>query len=162
MTYKQFSQELCDANDWVAKETAAEFMKFYFGCTMATPIEEQQEMFKAWDFVMEKPDLTQVKIEVERKLKGWDKSGKWQGWPTIDVPYRKKDSKADVFIMVNQQCDTIMYTAMQTVLCSTVTSKNTIYTREEKFFNVPPSLCLFFWKSDGWWYHITKEGSIIP
>ena len=78
----------------------------------------------------------------------------WQGWSTIDVPARKNESEADLFIMVNKECNTIAVTTMKNVLQSKITSKKTIYTENEEFFNVDLNKFKFYCKSEGSWKKI--------
>lgn len=61
----------------------------------------------------------------------------WQGWDTIDVPARKKKSCADIFIMFNSSIDTLAISKMDLVKSAPIRYKNTIYTKNEKFFCVP-------------------------
>jgi len=92
-------------------------------------------------------------VEVERK-KVWSKVCQWQGWSTIDVPARKNESEADLFIMVNKECNTIAVTTMKNVLQSKITSKKTIYTENEEFFNVDLNKFKFYCKNEGSWKKI--------
>lgn len=149
--YKKFSQELCDENDLISKETAVDFLEWTKFYKLQTPLLEQLELYKKQDFeITLLKDDKKIKIEVERK-KVWDKIGKWQGWSTIDVAFRKKDSEADIFIMINKSCDTIAVTLMKNVIESKVSSKKTIYTNCEEFFNVELDKFRFYKKNDiGW------------
>lgn len=133
---KPFSQELYKENNDVAIIMSLSYListgHYYF---KKNPI-EQEEVFKQYDYVLFlKKNDRQVKIEVERK-KTWVKSGMWQGYETLDVPERKKDSEADLLIMINNTLDTIAIMKMKDVLNSKVYKKNTIYTTEEKFYAV--------------------------
>ena len=149
--YKKFSQELCDENDAVAKETAVNFLEWKKYYKLETPLSEQAELYKKQDFEIKllSTDM-KIRVEVERK-KVWVKSGAWQGWTTIDVPVRKKDSEAHLFIMVNKSCDTIAITHMEKVLGSKISSKKTIYTSKEEFFNVDLKCFRFYKKVDSGW-----------
>lgn len=152
--YKKFSQELCDENDQVAKEVALDFLKWTGHYRLDTSLEEQEELYKKQDFeVTLISNDRKVKVEVERK-KVWSKVCQWQGWSTIDVPARKNESEADLFIMVNKECNTIAVTTMKNVLQSKVTSKKTIYTENEEFFNVDLNKFKFYCKSEGSWKKI--------
>lgn len=152
--YKKFSQELCDENDQVAKEVALDFLQWTGHYRLDTSLEEQEELYKKQDFeVTLISNDRKVKVEVERK-KVWLKVCQWQGWSTIDVPARKNESEADLFIMVNKECNTIAVTTMKNVLQSKVTSKKTIYTDNEEFFNVDLNKFKFYCKSEGSWKKI--------
>lgn len=134
MTGKPFSADLYAENNQLAI-TAASEMLTYRGYEVIYP---EREMYKDYDFTFKVPGGEQYNIEVERK-KGWKKSGLWQGWSTVDIPYRKKDSKADYFCMLNYSCDTLLIIHMGKVLNSRVKVKDTIYTKGEKFFTVDAS-----------------------
>jgi hypothetical protein len=152
--YKKFSQKLCDENDQVAKEVAIDFLTWTSHYKLEIPLDQQEEQFKKQDFeVVLISKNRKVKIEVERK-KVWTKVCQWQGWPTIDVPARKSESASDLFIMVNKGCNTIAVTTMKNVLSSKVTSKKTIYTNNENFFNVELGKFKFYCKSEGVWKNI--------
>lgn len=152
--YKKFSQELCDENDQVAKEVALDFLQWTGYYRLDTSLEEQEELYKKQDFeVALISNDRKVKVEVERK-KVWSKVCQWQGWSTIDVPARKNESEADLFIMANKECNTIAVTTMKNVLQSKVTSKKTIYTENEEFFNVDLNKFKFYCKSEGSWKKI--------
>jgi len=149
--YKKFSQELCDENDLIAKETAVNYLEWKKYYKLETPLSEQAELYKKQDFEIKLLSTDRkIRVEVERK-KVWVKSGVWQGWPTIDVPIRKKDSEAHLFIMVNKSCDTIAITHMKKVLESKTSTKKTIYTNNEEFFNVDLKCFVFYKKvGNGW------------
>lgn len=152
--YKKFSQELCNENDQVAKEVAIDFLNWTGHYKLEIPLDEQEEQFKKQDFeVVLISKNRKVKIEVERK-KVWTKVCQWQGWSTIDVPFRKSESESDLFIMVNSECNTIAVTTMKNVLSSKVSAKKTIYTDSEDFFNVKLSDFKFYCKADGNWKKI--------
>lgn len=148
---KPFSKELSDENDMIAKRVAVDFLEHTNKYKLITPLEEQKEVYKKHDFVI--MDLAQNKIvgvEVERK-KVWVKSGQWQGWGTVDIPHRKKDSEAHLFVMVNNHCDTVAATFMSRIKKSTVAPKKTIYTDNELFFNVNKNQFAFYHKKEESW-----------
>jgi hypothetical protein len=152
--YKKFSQELCNENDQVAKEVAIDFLTWTGHYKLEVPLDEQEEQFKKQDFeVVLISKNRKVKIEVERK-KVWTKVCQWQGWSTIDAPSRKSESESDLFIMVNSECNTIAVTTMKNVLSSKVSTKKTIYTDNESFFNVELNKFKFYCKSEGNWKKI--------
>ena len=152
--YKKFSQELCDENDRVAKDVAIDFLEWTGHYKLEIPLDQQGEKFKKQDFeVVLISKNRKVKVEVERK-KVWTKVCQWQGWSTIDVPSRKKESESDLFIMVNSECNTIAVTTMKNVLSSKVSAKKTIYTNNENFFNVELNKFKFYCKSEDIWKNI--------
>ena len=136
---KKFSQKLYDQNDLKTKELVYKFLSLYFPCYKLIPIADQEECYKSHDLVIiDTRTNKQVLLEVERKAV-WYKRGEWQGWDTVDIPYRKKDSKAKYFFMVNKWFDTLPVIKMSKILESSVITKSTIYTQEEKFFRIPVS-----------------------
>jgi len=149
--YKKFSKELYDENDKLAKNTACDFL-ISKGFILEIPLDEQKEIYKKGDFYI-KLKNSNVLVEVERK-KVWKKSGEWEGWSTIDIPYRKKDSKSNIFIMVNNSCDTIATIKTEKILESKVQTKDTKYTTDEKFFNVNLDNFYFYYKVKDKWKRI--------
>ena len=112
--YKEFSQEECDESDPRSREEAVAFLE-QLGYYLKTPLSIQRERFKAGDFVIYNPKHQPFLIETERK-KRWEVSGYWQGYPDIQVPYRKKDSKSTLFVMFNLHWNTLAVTEMKNVL----------------------------------------------
>ena len=138
---KKFSKELYDESNMVAMSTAVTILeticdgKFY---RLDVPLHMQEESYKSHDFVISRlhdTGTTNVYVEVEKK-RVWGTSGKWEGFSTIDVPYRKSESKANLFVMVNNNNDTAAIARMSDVISSPIESKQTIYTDDEKFFKV--------------------------
>jgi hypothetical protein len=106
-------------------------------------------------------------VETERK-KVWTERGKWQGWPTLDVPHRKHKSRADVFIMSNAAFDTIAVAMMKNVLDANVSKKNAscskVNTEMEPFFKVPIYEVRFFKALNTKrteWVEITRHGTEV-
>lgn len=152
--YKPFSKKLYDENDGLAKSIAINFLHWTKRFKLEIPVEKQAEMYKKQDFEITFLDKNRrVKVEVERK-KVWTREGSWQGFSTIDVPARKNKSEADVFIMVNYGCNTLAITLMKNVLASRVSSKKTIYTNNEEFFNVDLDKFRFYHKYNDRWRKI--------
>ena len=148
---KKFSQELLEQNDGIAKLLSINFLESTGKYKLIVPLNEQKEAYKEYDFQMfDYINNINITVEVERK-KVWVKKGKWQGWNTLDVPFRKKDSHADIYIMVNNSCDTIAATKMKRILDSPTSYKKTIYTTNEKFFNVELKEFNFYYKNDTIW-----------
>jgi hypothetical protein len=148
---KPFSKDLYDENEFKSKEIAKEFLESTGFYSMINSLEEQEEKYKEHDFeIFLINPFTKIAVEVERK-KVWTKSGKWQGWNSIDVPYRKKDSKSNLFIMINKNFDTLAITNMKNILNADVYQKKTIYTNEESFFKVDiNNFKIYFKNKDSW------------
>lgn len=142
--YKEFNQLLYDNNNSIAIITALNYLLsrnvFYYD---VHPL-EQKEKFKHSDFYLIKiEDNRKVYFEVERK-EVWTKDYEWQGYETLDIPIRKKYSKADVFIMLNNNANTLAVMYMRDVLSSKTYSKRTKYTEKEDFFAVSLEKVKFF------------------
>lgn len=161
MTYKRFSRDLYKENNKRAIETACNFLLSVpkTKLELKIPLEQQREAFKDRDFFLFRVrDGKRIDIEAEIK-KVWKVSGRWQGWPTIDVPARKKDSKAQIFIMINNSDNTIAVALMKDVLASPVSNKATVYTDEEPFFNAPLNKFAFYYWVNEKWKHIDTNGN---
>lgn len=150
--YKKFCKDLYKDNDNISKIVAVYFLESTGYYKLNIPLNEQKEMYKQQDFeIVLLSNNKNVKVEVEKK-NVWTKSGVWQGYPTIDVAYRKKESQSDLFIMLNEQCDTLAITTMKNVLGSKTSYKKTIYTNSELFFNVDLNKFKFYYKNNSVWY----------
>lgn len=148
---KPFSKELYNENDFKSKKVAKDFLEYLGHYFLITPLEEQTEKYKEHDFeIFLKNPFKKITIEVERK-KVWTKSGEWQGWDSVDIPYRKKDSQANLFIMINKSFDTLAVTNMKNVLNADVYSKKTIYTNKELFFKVNIDKFKIYFKNEDSW-----------
>ena len=155
--YKKFSKKLYDENDQIAKEVALDYLISTGYYKLETKLGEQKEQYKKQDFeIVLISKNKKVSVEVERK-KVWTKSCEWQGWSTIDVPVRKNETKAKLYVMINNPGDTIAITRMKKVLNSKISSKRTIYTDNEDFFNVALSEFKFYCKKNGIWEICKKK-----
>ena len=150
MEHKPFDKNLFRENDLAAKQVAVDLLQDH-GFRLDHPLQDQEEQYKKWDLIITRiQDQKVITVEAELK-KVWTLSGKWQGWPSIDVPYRKKDSKANLFIMSNSLKDTAAVTTMHLIHQSPVTVKDTIYTQGGRFFNCPLEIFRFYVKKEGTW-----------
>lgn len=106
------------------------------------------ECYKSHDFIVHK-NGSDYKIEVEI-------SARWNTlafpYDTMSVPFRKKDSKADIYIRMNANGSSLFACPMKQVFKSPVITKNTCYTTGEKFFNVPVKDLILYTVEDGIWY----------
>lgn len=134
---KPFSSELEKENNSLSIVVAFNYLISTGHYTYDKNPLDQPQVFKDSDFtIIRSKDAKPVKIEVERK-KSWKKSGRWEGFKTLDVPARKRESKSDIFVMTNYNSDTIAVMKMKDVLDSPTYKKDTIYTEDEEFFAVP-------------------------
>ena len=151
--YKPFDKSLYEENNQSAIKTSIDFIQQIFHYQPTAPA---GEAYKSHDFIVNDPSTNKdVRVEAEVK-KVWEKTGVWQGYDTIDVPYRKKDSRAHLFIMINKHHNTLLCLPMSEIKRSIVKQKRTIYTHSgtEQFFAVPLSKAIFFKKNDSSWIRI--------
>lgn len=167
---KKFDKNLSNKWDMFGKEIAAEVLHDIYGLDLLGSLKDQKEMFSKYDFTMRFPnshptdDLANRYIEAEVKI-GWTEKSKWQGWPTIDVAYRKKKSDADVFVMVNKHGTAVAIAPMSLVTKQEYyKEKRTIYSngKLEPFFAVPLDIFLFYTNSSytNGWARIKPTGEI--
>jgi hypothetical protein len=169
MNHKPFSQEDYDKNDLKAKTLASMFLLSRGYYRLDTPIKEQFEKFKKQDFEIFHLKFNRtILVEAERKIEGWTKSGAWQGWNTLDVPFRKNESKADIYVMSNKNWDTIAVAQMPKVKMSMVKKKpckcSNVNTEDEPFFACSLEIFKFFKslnKARTEWEEINPNGSTI-
>ena len=141
MDYKPFSKSLYDANNSRGCRAAIDFLsKFNYTLYDAT------ERYKLWDLVFKK-DNTFLKVEVEVSS-CWTKDDEWQGYRSLTCPHRKKDSRADIYMMFNSSLNACAVVPMKRVTTSPIIRKNTKYTTNEPFFNVSLFDVDFFFKTN--------------
>ncbi len=153
---KQFSKDDYAVSDPLSKQYSVEFFtQTDSNFHLDTPLSEQQEMFKRGDYTImygEKPLL----IETEQK-RVWTASDGSFPYSTIDVPTRKWQSKANLYVMFNLGFDALALTEMKNILNAEVITKSTrrssgeYITQGETFFHVPTGLFRFYVKSDSTW-----------
>jgi hypothetical protein len=152
--YKPFDKKLYKENNQKAiNESKLLFEQFGY------KLLSSKEAYKDWDFLVEKNNKT-IPVEVEIK-KVWTKQGEWQGYSTVDIPYRKAESKAELFIMFNSLINTLLFCRMKDIINSPVDYKDTIYTKHEPFFNVEVDKFFLMEKQENKWVHLTR-GRRIP
>jgi len=142
MSTMKFSRELYDQCNGFGIKTATSFLESQ-GYRFVNDI----ECYKSHDFIVQK-DGKQYKIEVEV-------SRIWKSKPfpfkSMTVPYRKKDSQAHFFVQTNAVGDYLNFCPMSVVKESEVITKDTCYTTNEKFFNVPLNKLQHFIFQNGVW-----------
>jgi hypothetical protein len=137
---KPFQQELYDKHNEPTIEAAIQFLKQY-GYTF----KDKKESFKSHDIIMEK-NGTLVKFEVEQSM-NWRNPTKWEGYPTVTCPYRKKDSKSKFYLRFNSTFTGVAVAPMKQIHASPIIYKNTKYTTREPFFDTPISDYDFFFQN---------------
>lgn len=140
----KFDKELYDKHNGLAIKVSADFLH-QFG--FETKISDQ-EAYCSHDFLAVKNNFIN-KIEVEQKV-GWKNNKGWEGFKTVDVPYRKRRSGSDWFIMINNNSKALMICPMKLIQNSATSCKDTIYSKNERFFNVDPKNCDFYVLEDEW------------
>ncbi len=162
---KPFDKEMWAKCDGPTKQLVASILMASGKYTLAVPLVDQQEAFKRHDFMIQHiVGDWRVYVEVEQK-RVWTKQHAWQGYPTLDVPYRKADSRADLFFMANKHLDTVACTQMPKVLKSKTYQKNTKHnsgrTYGEKFFAVDLKDITFLSIKDGVVRKISPQGKVL-
>lgn len=155
--YKPFEKKLSKKYDGFAKKISSEFLlslKDSSGSLFEfeTPLDQQTEKYKAYDYIINYiPEGKKVRVEVECKAV-WTKRV-WQYYPdNIHIPARKRDSRANIFIMVNKHGNSLCMCMMEDIKNSKVVVKSTknryngTRTRSETFFSVPLDKFKFFYR----------------
>lgn len=158
---KVYSQEDDEENDPKSKEIAVELLS-QLGCVLKEPLHMQPERYCEGDFWMCNSKGEPLLFEVERK-KGWLYSGKWEGFPDLQVAGRKHKNGSAIFIMFNFWWDTAAITGMKTVKDANrkrVPNK-CVPSGKEKFYKVNLEHFIFFTKEDNKWVQVDKDGNKI-
>lgn len=118
------------------------------------------EHFTARDCLVGK-DEKKVAIEVERKVV-WRRRDNWEGYPTVRVPYRKRHSKSDIYIMINEPSTCMIICDMHQLKQSPLTKYTTqAYNIEEDFFAVPIELFDVLVLEDEKWVLKTNKHKLL-
>lgn len=160
MSKKKFEKELHDRFDRSTKEIAVNFLESTGQFKLLTSLDKQPECYKDSDFYITfLPTNRSLRVEVERKV-GWIREKVWQFTPAgIHVASRKKDSRSELFVMVNRSGKTLMFTYMNTVKSSPLVKKNTMNritgtrTVAEEFFEIPltdPTVDIYTYVNNVW------------
>ncbi len=161
MGNKKFEPELLKKFDRKGKSVALDFLESTKKFKLLIPLDEQKERYKKWDFIIKNIETNRnTKIECEVKSV-WKETGCFP-YETVHVPHRKKDSKANIFIMVNNKGDSIFVTKMSTVKQSKVITKftrnrfNGTTTYDEPFFELNLTRGKFYTKDKKGKWRIEK------
>lgn len=147
-----------DKYDERAKNATLQFINYKYPDKLT--YHSTGELYKTADMVFLTSTGTKFLVEVEVK-NVWRQ--KIFPYPSIHVPYRKKDSKADLYIMFNSDITSLLATSMKNILLSKIVKKSTrnkytnIQTTKEKFFEFDVSEAQFFYLSNNGW--LKYEGS---
>jgi len=141
---KEFSEKDYNDNDGQSKIEAKEFLE-----SRGFKVKMDEEDAYTYDLQVIRTEDWE-KVEVERKVI-WKK----QNWPihfmTVDVPYRKKNNESDIYILFNHSYTAMCLANMNDIKESPHSVKDTSYTNNEEFFNVPLRKFTFYKKKAGKW-----------
>jgi hypothetical protein len=143
MSVKPFSPALYKQYNNLGINTAIHFLT-----QMGFSVVNRDEAYKSHDVIMEK-NGKQCLVEAEVTEK-WTRTA--FPYTFMSVPHRKKDSNADYYVRVNAHGNALFFCPMKDVLTAPVITKNTTYTVNEKFFNLPVSGLILYYLEDGVWY----------
>lgn len=136
MNTKSFDRTLYDKCDPKGKAAAIKLMA-HFGYT----VKDDTEAYKDRDIILTK-DGNDIWVEAECSP-SW-KCKHWVSYWDMTCPTRKKESKAKLYIRTNSDTSTAIVVPMKTVHNSPIITKNTIYTKNESFYNVNIDECDIF------------------
>lgn len=149
LNYKPFSKEDHASSDPLSRYYAVQCLtSLSSNFHLATPLEDQKEEYKRWDFIINYGNKT-LAVETEQK-KVWTRTDGTFQYRTIDVPTRKKKSEADLYLMFNSTFDVVAMTEMDKILNADTITKSTrrasgeYITQGETFFSVPVSSFRFY------------------
>lgn len=138
-----FSRKLYDKYNTLGVETACSFLRQQGYDIVKTT----DDAYGAYDFIVRK-DGKDYTIEAEV-------TAKWVGhvfpYRQMSVPYRKKKSIADYYVRVNASGSALFFLPMKQVHEAPVIRKDTCYTQDEQFFNLPVSSLPLYVCEDGTW-----------
>ena len=152
---KTFDRKLYDLNNGKGIRTSQEFLGHF-----DYDVIDEQEAYSDRDFIVMKGN-SQYKIEAEVS-NNWTTEGMVPHyWSCITVPYRKRFSGADYFILCNQSLKSVAICRMSDVKASTVNEKYIYMTgMKESFFYVPLDKFDYYSFREGIWI-LEKEGPSI-
>lgn len=131
MSFKKFCPELYKENNDVGINTALSLLNYIGYDTLDTT-----EAYSDRDFIVGDENVV-WKVEAERSH-NWKTKEIPSHWFGISVPYRKKQSGADLYVICNKDLTAVAVCRMQDVKKSSVVERFVIMTKmHEHFFNVP-------------------------
>lgn len=151
MSVKVFDRKLYEECDTFGKTVAKRFMK-----QEDYELVDDTEAYRSHDLIFMK-DGQPIKIEVEINRR-WQK--RYYPYTTITVPYRKRYSKADLYIMISKNGEALLTIPMKDVLRADTIVKDTCFTTQERFFSLPISSAKFYFLRDSVYYPIEDEDKL--
>lgn len=157
MSRTPFSRELYNKHNGPGIKVALEMLNQYGYNTIENG---NIEMYCARDCLVAK-DGKNVPIEVERKAV-WHRKDDWEGYSSVRVPYRKRNSGAELYIMINEPSTCLIICKMQDVKKSTTTKYTTrLHNIEEDFFAVPIGVFDVMVLQNGKWIFKTNKHNLL-
>ena len=148
MSVKVFNRKLYEECDSFGKTVAKKFMK-----QEGHELVNETEAYRSHDLIFCK-DAIETKVEVEMNRR-WH--GRYYPYTTMTVPYRKRFSKADLYIMISNNGEALLTVPMKDVLRADTIVKDTCFTTQERFFSLPISSVKFYYLQDGYYYPLETE-----
>lgn len=171
MSNKRFSPEMKKKFDPQGKRLATEILRDLVGAMLITDnLKEDSGDFSAgfWDQKYRLKDGTELVVEPEMKDKKWWGLG-WNDYPfkydTMDIPFRKKKNKADLFMVIST-CEKYAWLVDRDVIMKhlEVTGgkpkvKSTIYEPEGgEYYSTPVTKGIFAHRVNGRWCKWRNNG----
>lgn len=148
MSVKVFNKKLYDECDNFGKLVAKRFMK-----QDDYELVDETEAYRSHDLIFAKNGVeTKVEVEVNRR---WH--GRYYPYFTVTVPFRKRFSKADLYIMISSNGEALLTVPMKDVLRANTIVKDTCFTTQERFFSLPINSVTFYYLQDGYYYPLETE-----
>lgn len=147
----QYSQQTFD----IAKKETIDFFKSRGFKIIDSENSKKSIVIKPLD----PPESRELKVALDQK-KSWKKYGKWEGYGTLDVPLNDNNYQCDIYIVFNNDFNTLAFTLIKDIVNSSVETKNT-HNGKITFFNTLISKYLFFKKVNNKWIEINKNGGEI-
>ena len=148
MSVKVFDRKLYEECDTFGKAVSKRFMK-----QEGFELLDDTEAYKSHDLIFVKNEIpTKVEVEINRR---WN--SRYYPYETLTVPYRKRYSKADLYIMISKNGEALLTIPMKDVLRADTIVKDTCFTTQERFFSLPISAVRFYYLQDGYYYPLETE-----
>lgn len=144
----RFNKQLYDEYDTFGKLVATKFM-----VQEGYELLDDTEAYRSHDLIFIKNQIpTKVEVEVKRV---W--TSRYFPYSTFTVPYRKRYSQADIYIMLSKNGEGLLVIPMKDVLSADTIVKDTCFTTGERFFSLPISKARFYYLQDGAYYPLEEE-----
>lgn len=157
MARTPFSRELYNKHNSLGIKVALEMLNQYGYETIENG---DVERYCARDCLVSK-DGVDVSIEVERKAV-WHRKDNWEGYSSVRVPYRKRNSGAELYIMINEPSTCLLITKMNEIKKSpTIKYTTQLHNIPEDFFSAPIEIFDVMVLEDGKWNFKTNKHNYL-